>query len=123
MEKDFTLREKHLARAVRQRVLVDYQFDLTEEELRFVLGDRSFSLTRGYVTESLRYGPSRGYGRPGAHLDYTHGAERHAPDFREDSGWKLVASLGLVRNIDGHACYRLALACFNYQSQCVLAIH
>ena len=52
MERDFTLREKHLARAVRQRVLVDYQFDLTEEELLFVLGDRSFSLSRGYVTEA-----------------------------------------------------------------------
>jgi hypothetical protein len=52
MERIFTLREKHLAKAVRQRLLGDYRFDVREGDLLFGLGEKRFSLSRDYVVEA-----------------------------------------------------------------------
>jgi hypothetical protein len=56
MERIFTLREKQLAQAVRQRLLEDYRFDVCEDDLVFVLGDGKFSLSRDHVIKALDLG-------------------------------------------------------------------
>ena len=52
MERILTLREKHLAWAVRQRLLGDYRFDVCESDLLFALGEKRFLLSRDYVFEA-----------------------------------------------------------------------
>jgi hypothetical protein len=56
MERIFTLREKQLARAVRQRLHGDYRFDVCEDDLLFGLGDKRFSLSRDHVSGALDLG-------------------------------------------------------------------
>jgi hypothetical protein len=52
MDRVFTLREKHLAWAVRQRLVGDYRFEVCEDELRFSFGGNGFLLSRDNLTEA-----------------------------------------------------------------------
>jgi hypothetical protein len=56
MERVFTLREKQLEWAVRQRLREDYRFDVSEDDLVFVLGDGKFLLSRDHVIDALDLG-------------------------------------------------------------------
>lgn len=52
MDRVFTLREKQLAWAVRQRLVGDYRFEVCEDELLFSFGGNGFLLSRDNVTEA-----------------------------------------------------------------------
>jgi hypothetical protein len=82
MERDFTLREKQLSRAVRQRLLGDYRFDVCEHDLLFILGDRRFLLSRDHVVEASDLGHVADMVAQALTPTYGWYRDRHSPAIR-----------------------------------------